>query len=50
VFATGPPPDYGHGLVVVYAVWLGVVAALYPVCHWYAGVKARSKAAWLSYL
>jgi uncharacterized membrane protein len=50
VFAQGPPADYGHGLVVVYAVWLGLVAALYPVCRWYAGVKARSKAGWLSYL
>ena len=50
LFAQGPPPDYGYGLAVVYLVWIGVVAALYPVCRWYAGVKARSRSRWLSYL
>jgi hypothetical protein len=44
------PADYGFGLPVVYLVWLGVVAALYPVCHRYAALKARSRAWWLSYL
>jgi uncharacterized membrane protein len=44
------PQDYGFGLPVVYAVWLGVVALLYPVCRRYAEVKARSRAWWLSYL
>ena len=44
------PEDYGFGLPVVYAVWLGVVALLYPVCRRYAEVKARSRAWWLSYL
>jgi hypothetical protein len=37
-------------LPVVYLVWLGVVAALYPVCRRYAALKARSRAWWLSYL
>jgi len=50
VMAHGPPPDYGYGLPVVYAVWVGVVLALYPVCGWYAGVKARSRSRLLSYL
>ena len=50
VFAQGPPPDFGHGLAVVYAVWIGVVVALYPICSWYAGVKARSRSRLLSYL
>lgn len=50
VFAQGPPPDFGHGLPVVYAVWIGVVVVLYPVCRWYAGVKARSRSRLLSYL
>jgi uncharacterized membrane protein len=50
VFTSGPPPDFGYGLVVVYAVWIGLVAALYPLCQWYSGVKARSRAAWTSYL
>jgi hypothetical protein len=44
------PAGYGFGLPVVYAVWLGVVVALYPVCRRYASLKARSRAWWLSYL
>jgi uncharacterized membrane protein len=44
------PPDYGYDLPVVYLVWLGVVVFLYPLCYWYAGVKARYKSGWLSYL
>jgi hypothetical protein len=31
-------------------VWIGVIALLYPFCRWVAGVKARSRAWWLSYL
>jgi ribose/xylose/arabinose/galactoside ABC-type transport system permease subunit len=44
------PDAYGFGLPVVYAVWLGVVALLYPVCRRYAELKGRSRAWWLSYL
>ena len=44
------PADYGYGLEVVYAVWTGVVVALYPLCRWYAGVKARGTHPLLSYL
>jgi uncharacterized membrane protein len=44
------PPGYGYDLPIVYAVWLGVVLLLYPLCRWYAGVKQRSRSAWLSYL
>jgi uncharacterized membrane protein len=44
-----PPIDYGYDLWVVYLVWLGVVLALYPLCSWFAGVKRRSRASWLSY-
>jgi len=44
------PEGYGFGLPVVYLVWLGVVAALYPMCRRYAALKARSRAWWLSYL
>ena len=44
------PPGYGYGLGVVYAVTLGVVAALYPLCRWFAGVKRRRRDPWLSYL
>jgi uncharacterized membrane protein len=43
---------YGFGLGVVYAVWLGTVIILYPLCRWFDRYK-RSHAAqqkWLSYL
>jgi uncharacterized membrane protein len=52
-FIGGPgeiPSDYGYGLPVVYAMWVGVVALLYPACSWYASVKSKSRSAWLSYL
>ena len=45
-----PPPGWGYALPVVYAVWIGVVAAMYPLCRWFAGVKQRRHEAWLSYL
>ena len=44
------PPDYGFGLAGVYAVWLFVVIALYPVCRWFAELKQRRREVWLSYL
>lgn len=44
------PPGWGVGLPGLYAVWAGVVLMLYPVCRWFAGVKARSGAWWWSYL
>ena len=44
------PPGYGLSLPWIYAVWLLVIALLYPLCRWMAGVKARNKAWWLSYL
>jgi uncharacterized membrane protein len=47
---TALPEGYGYGLAVVYAVTVAVVAALYPVCRWFAGVKRRRREAWLSYL
>lgn len=40
----------GFTLPVVYAAWIGVVLALYPLCRWYAGVRARRRDWWLSYL
>jgi uncharacterized membrane protein len=45
-----PPPGWGFGLPVVYAIWVGVVLALYPLCRWFAAVKQRRRDAWLSYL
>jgi uncharacterized membrane protein len=45
-----PVPGWGYGLPAVYAIWAAIVLALYPVCRWYAGLKARRHDAWLSYL
>jgi uncharacterized membrane protein len=48
-----PPADYAHfgfPLPIVYLAWALAVLALYPACRWFAGVKARNRAAWLSYL
>jgi len=44
------PADYGYGLPGVYAVWIAVVIAMYPACLWFARVKERGGAGWLSYL
>ena len=35
------PKGYGVGLPGVYAVWLLVVAMLYPLCRWVAAAKRR---------
>lgn len=43
-------PGWGFGLPMVYAVWLGVVAALYLPCRWFGDVKARRRDWWLGYL
>ncbi|MBC7834389.1 MAG: DUF1624 domain-containing protein [Phycisphaerales bacterium] len=45
-----PPPEYALPLWGLYPVWLGVVAALYPACRWFAGMKARRRDWWLGYL
>jgi uncharacterized membrane protein len=44
------PVNFGYHLCVVYAVWIGIVLALYPCCRWYMGVKGRRRDWWLSYL
>jgi uncharacterized membrane protein len=44
------PPDFAYSLWVAYAVWIIVVVCLYPLCRWYANVKARRRSVWLSYL
>ena len=44
------PKGYGVGLAGTYAVWLLVVAILYPLCKWVAAVKDRRQDWWLSYL
>ena len=53
-FATAPyvsiPPGARWGLPLLYLVFALVVAALYPLCRWYGGMKARSRAGWLRYI
>jgi len=49
IFA-GEPPGYGFSLPIVYLVWLLIVTLCYFPCKWFAGVKQRSRGAWLSYL
>ncbi len=44
------PKGYGVGLAGVYAVWVLVVLLLYPFCRWVAGIKARRRDWWLSYV
>ena len=42
----------GMGLLAakVYVWWVLVVASMYPPCRWFADVKQRNPARWLSYL
>ena len=44
------PNGFGVGLLGVYLLWIAVVVILYPLCRWVAGVKARRKDWWLSYV
>lgn len=52
--ALAPPPGHagnpGYRLWAGYAAWAVALALLYPVCRWFAGKKAASRAPWLSYL
>ena len=48
--AGGFPEGYGVPLWGVYAVWALVVLSLYPWVRYMAGVKARSRSWWLSYV
>jgi len=41
---------WGFNLPIVYAVWLFVLILLTPLSMWFAGVKARRRDWWLSYL
>ena len=40
----------GYSLALVYAAWIAVVLALYPLCRWFAALKRRRHDWWLSYL
>jgi uncharacterized membrane protein len=47
---SGPPEGWGLSLPAVYGVWLIILALLYPLVRWFAGVKARRRDWWLGYL
>jgi uncharacterized membrane protein len=49
-FNAPPPQGVGFRLWFVYVCWIIGVLLLYPLCKWFAGVKARRKDWWLSYL
>jgi hypothetical protein len=44
------PEGYGVGLGGVFLGWLMVLILLYPLCKWFAAIKARRRDWWLSYL
>ena len=47
---TSLPTGIGFPIWVVYLCWIIGVLLLYPLCKWFAGVKARRRDWWLSYL
>jgi uncharacterized membrane protein len=49
-FPVTQPPGWAAPLPVVYIVWATAVVLLYPLCRWYAAVKAQSTNPSLSYL
>jgi uncharacterized membrane protein len=50
IFLSGPPPGWGFGLPVVYAIWAVVVLALYLPCRRFSTYKSQHRDWWLSYL
>ena len=44
------PPGWGYPLPIIYLIWAIVVLLMYPLCRWFAGLKARRSDPWLSYL
>jgi uncharacterized membrane protein len=53
-FASAPyvevPPNQRWSLVLLYLVFAIAIVLLYPVCRWYAGVKARHRESILRFL
>ena len=52
-FLTAPyvwMPGTRWPLWLLYAVFAVAIAVLYPACRWYAGYKARTRAAWTRYV
>lgn len=44
------PSGYGWSLPMVYVIWISIVLLLYLPCRWFARLKQRYPAGWLSYL
>jgi uncharacterized membrane protein len=47
---TQTPPGFGLSLAGAYVVWALILAALYPLCVWFAHWKAGHRAWWTGYL
>jgi len=45
-----PPPNVGFSLPMVYLFWAIGLLILYPLCRWFAALKARRRDWWLGYL
>jgi hypothetical protein len=39
-------PGEGYSLFAVYAIWICVVLALYPVCKWFSDYKQAHREKW----
>jgi uncharacterized membrane protein len=51
IFLLPTPSTYGHGLALIYSVWIAAVAVLYLPCRWFMELKQRHRDwNWLSYL
>jgi len=49
-FPFSAPLGWDAGLPAIYAIWIGVLLIMFPLCRWYADVKQRNDSWWLSYL
>jgi uncharacterized membrane protein len=43
-------PQLGASLPAIYAIWLAALLLLYPLCSWFARLKARQSGWWWRYL
>jgi uncharacterized membrane protein len=43
-----PLESFGVGLLGVYVAWIAIVAALYPLCRWFARFKRRRRDWWIT--
>jgi uncharacterized membrane protein len=49
-FPFSAPPGWGLPLLLIYLLWLLVVAAMYPLCRWFAAFKQQHAWHGLSYI